>query len=351
MLLTISICFTPATRYVALYNIKIAKQACWLSPFVSFIIAIFLFKIINNLFNGYRNKEVSLIDIIYDILGKFIGKLLVSMILLWLTIMLSVYVRYYGERLLGSTYPEADMWVFLIIMLVLVGYILRSGVQTLARMNEIILPILLMFYIIFVIFMLPKVKVSNLTPISPLDFFPVLKGSLASIALWSYLFIVMIFADKIKNMENFKNVIYYMNGFSLVATSSGLIAVCGSLGPSVVARSNLPFLLGVKYISLFEVVEKIESLLVTSWIYADFILISIFAYSSLRLVKSVFNLNNTKHLISIYLVIVYYLSLIICNNLFELQLFSEKIAMPVNIVFFVISPVLLFVVGKIRKKV
>jgi spore germination protein (amino acid permease) len=311
---------------------------------------IFLFKIINKLFNGYKNRNVSFCDIIYDILGKPIGKLLVTIMFLWITFILCTNVRYYGERLLGSTYPEADMRVFLIVMLVLIGYILRSGIQILARMNEIILPVLILFYFTFVILMFPKVKINNLTPISPLDFLPVLKGSLASTAIWPYVLIVFIFADKINNKERFKKSIYYMNSFSLVATCSGLIAICGSLGSSVVAHTNLPFLLGVKYISLFEVVEKVESILVTSWIYADFILISIFTYSSLHLVKSLFNLSNTKNLISIYLVIIYNLSLIICNNLFELQMFSQAIAMPINILFFLIFPVLLFVVGKIRKK-
>ena len=85
--------------------------------------------------------------------------------------------------------------------------------------------------------------------------------------------------------------------------------VIGVLSSSLARRVSVPVLTVVKQISLMDIVENIEAIVVAIWIFADFTLITTLLVIVLNLIKSIFNLSDTKPLINILAVLIYYLSL------------------------------------------
>jgi spore germination protein KB len=126
--------------------------------------------------------------------------------------------------------------------------------------------------------------------------------------------------------------------------------VIGVLSSSLARRVSMPVLTVVKQISLMDVVENIEALVVAIWIFADFTLITTLLVIVLNLIKSIFNLIDTKPLINILAVLIYYLSLGISARRFELEDFTNNLLMPLNITLGYGFPFILFALSKLKKK-
>ncbi|NLO37908.1 MAG: GerAB/ArcD/ProY family transporter [Ruminiclostridium sp.] len=341
--------FSPAVRLVPSYCAQRANQAAWLSP----LPAIALFSLLVLVWQSIYKKQgdKTMMDIYCDITGKIPGVILTVFYLIWLILLIALYVQYSSFKFVVSVYPNMSVSIFSISLLAGIAYTLRCGLTTLARLGEIVHPALVGVFIVLVILMLPNLKQDMLMPISYRSILPVLEGSVSIIGLVSYFSFVFILGDRINNKQAIRKTGLQTAVFFVIVFTVLIAITIGTFSSSVVARTQLPFLIAVKQISLFNTLEKIESIVVAIWVASDFVLISLFSLCALHIMKLLFNLSNTKHLISIFLVMIYIISAFFSDNLFELQKLSEILFLPGNILMGFIIPIFIFVIGKIRKKV
>lgn len=349
MILFITSIYSPFVRLAAGYTAKEAHQAAWLAPLFSVAFVFLLITILSKTYERY--KKESYLDITYDIMGMFIGKIIAIVYIVWLTILLALYVRFYAERLVTSIYPRTNISFFIVVMLILVAYVLRSGIVPLARMNEIIFLFITFIFVVLVFLLIPSVDINKLTPISYLDIVPVFKATINITGINIYIFFIFMISDQINNKENIKKIGLQVIVFIFISLTCLIIVTVGTLGSSVVEKLPLSFLSAVKTISVLGFIEKLESILVATWIAADFIIITVFSFVILNLLKSFFNLSDEKPFINIFMIFMYFLSLYICDEVFELQAFSSEFAIYMNVVLGLLVPIFIFMVGKIRKKV
>lgn len=346
VLLFLIMIYSATMRSIPAYVIEVAGQAAWLTPAVALLFFFVLFIIIKRFVTKYPNQPLA--NIICNIIGKPLGKIIIIIYIFWFLILLALYVRYFDERLLSSIYPDVDIKILPIIILVLVGIMLRSGIVVIARMNKIIFSVVAIQFFLIILLMIQKIDLRHITPISHFDIIPIFKGSAGVFEIWLYFFFLFMISDKIiikKNME--KNVLFSII-FIFILTTLLLIMLLGVFGAKTLLQIPLPLLTAVKYISAEY--SGFESLFLSVWIFADFITISIFAYIIIRLLKSLFELQNPMPLLSILLIFIYFLSLFISNEVFELHYFAQKIGFIGNMALGFGVPVLIFVAGKMRKK-
>lgn len=347
--LFLTITFTPSIRLIPVYAAKRAKQAAWLAPTAA-VVLLFLLALVWQAF--YRKyKDHSLMDIYSDITGNFFGKVLAVIYLIWMVLLTALYVRYFAIRLVGSVYPNVSIEIFIISMLVVITYTLRYGLTTLARLNEITLPLLVIVFYILVLLMLPNIKFTFLTPISYRSILPVLNGSVGTLGIVAYFTFLFLIGDKINNKEKIKKAGIGVSLFLLAALVIIIAVTIGTFSYSVAIRTQLPFLIAVKQISLFNTIERIESIVVAFWVISDFVLISFFIICTMNILKFLFKLSQTKSFISIYMIFLYLLSMFLGKSVFEMEWLSDNLFIPGNIVVGFILPFLIFLIGKLRRKV
>jgi spore germination protein KB len=349
MLLFMTILFTAAIRFVPLTTARKAGRAAWLIPIPTAIVLAVLFILLHNIYKKYPNNSV--LDIIEDILGRPLAIVLAALYLMWFVIITSLFTRYYGGRLVATIFPNGDIRIFMICMLAFVGVMLQSGIVTICRMNEIIFYVIVTVFIILIFLMLPQVDIKNLTPITYKDIIPILDGSLSILSLWVYFVYMFFFGDEINDKEKIWKTGIKTTFFLFITTMLFLFIVIGRVGASIVQRLPLPFVASVKIISLFNTLERLESLVVILWISADAILIATMTYITLKTGKYLFKLSTIKPFIWIMLTFIYFFSLYIAKSLFELQSFSAKIADFGDLIFGAIIPVSVYIIGKVRKKI
>lgn len=345
----LTLTFTPSIRIIPVYAAEKAKQAAWLAPIITSVMLILLACVWQTLYK--KNKDCSLIDLYSLITGRIIGKILGVIHLVWIMLLTALYLRYFAVRLVSSIYPIFSMKIFIVIMLVLVAYTLRFGLTTLARFNEIVLPILAGLFFLLVLLMLPNIKWGFLTPVTYRSIVPVIKASVGVTSIVVYFSFLFFVGDRISSKENIKKAGVSIAVFLLLSLTAIIIVTLGTFSHSVAERTQLPFLVAVKQISLFNTIEKIESLVVAFWVLSDFVLISFFIICTFSILKSLFKLSDTKSFINIYMVFIYFLSLLLANSVFEMEQLSTLLFIPGNLILGFGVPIIMLIVGKLRKKV
>lgn len=348
-LIFLTVVIAPAVRYIPSYAAKHAKQAAWLAPIITVLLLYILSLIWQRLYKGYN--DFSLMDIYSDISGKFIGKILAIIHFIWVIFLIALYTRYFAERFVGSILPNVNINIFIISILIVIAYALHYGLITLARANEIILPILTGAIFLIFIMLLPSVKMENLTPITYRDILPIFNASIASTGVIAYFSFIFIIGDKINNKENIKKIGFQLSAFILVMLTCLMVFTIGTSSYTIVERTQYPFFVAVKLISLFNTLEKIESIVITLWIMSDFILISFFIICAFHLMKYFYNYNEEKPLLNIFTIFIYFFTMYLCNNVFELEKFSEYFIVPGNIILGFGLPIIMLALGKIRNKI
>ncbi len=349
MIFIIIIFCAPAIRYIPLFTAQQAKQAAWISPLIAIIFEIIYMLIWNKFIKRYASK--SYIDIVKDIVGKLIGNIICIMYFLWITFLLSYNVRMYCERIVATAMPGVSIFIVLGTMLLIVGYIVKNGIVTLAKMAELFFIALSIIFIVYNVLILPKIELQNIFPITYKDAFPIFKANFGIIAIFAYNILIFIFNDKIDHKGDFKKLSMKTTIILSVISLLVIIIPLSVFGWSILVKMPIPYINTMTEISLFDVIERIESGMIMFWIISDFILISTFIYTAIHIIRLSFKMPNIRSTSIIYIIGIFFLSLILARSTIELSVLSLKILTPLNIIMGYLIPILIFIIAKIRKKV
>ncbi|XMB85230.1 GerAB/ArcD/ProY family transporter [Mycoplasmatota bacterium WC44] len=347
MILFIIAVYTPSARFLATYVAGEAKQAAWISPFITFFLFITIIYASNKIFNKYEYKSYP--EILSEITSKLIGKIIIVIYIIWVTYLLVWYVRYYGETLVTLVYPKTNINIFLVILLFLVSLTIRSGLVVIARMGEVIFIIITITTAAILALLIPNVQIDSITPISTSDIIPIFKGSLGSTSLICLPYLFFFSHEWSKKNEFLKQGIK-AGIYIFILEISIILASVGIMGSEIISRSSLSFWVTVKQINLLGSVSGFESLLLAAWLFTDFMIITILVYSALNMFKSLFKLKDYKPFINIHLFIIYLLSWLVAKSIWELGELGSVIGVYMDFLLAVL-PIIIFLIGKARKKI
>ncbi len=342
--------YMPVLRTFPPFAATKAKQAAWISPVIILVVIIPVILIFSSIYKKYREKSFA--EVVEDIFGTTLGKMVTILYIAQNTILLTLNTNDFVSRMVTAVYPNVNIMIFYIAMLVLVAFILRKGgIVVFARMSEVLSIMVLVLFLIIFFLTIKNIKISRLTPISPLDVLPVLQtspGLLSIFAHFAYLFLLGNYINDKENIKKYCIPFAFMQIFLIMLV---MIVSIGVLGAPIVEISSYSYLSSVKIISLFKFLDRIDVLVISSWLFSDFVIISLTLLTVLNLFKSLLKLSDTRPLIGIYTIIAFFLTRMIAGNSFELIPFNKAIIIPANIFLGFVVPFLVFVVGKLRKKI
>lgn len=341
--------FTPSVRALAPYVAGEAKQAGWVACFTVLFFFLILIYAIHRIVSKYRKENF--VEIACDILGRVLGRALTLAYIIWFTLVGGIYFRIFADRMLSSVYPSTDIAMFLLTMTLLLALTLKRGIVPVARMGELLFPILLGVFIFICITILPRIKLTNLLPISYLDILPILKGSFKVLAINAYAVILLLFSGIINDKENTARLGLKAGLFLAVAQTTLVAVIFTSVGLTIALKSSYTFLMAAKDISLFNIIERVESLILAVWVISDFILLAVFIYAVLHLSKHLFGLSGEKPLLNVYLVLFSALGFYVCRSIFRMEELLESTILPGNLILLYVMPLFLFTVAKVRGKI
>ncbi len=348
IILLTNVLYTPNTRFILNMSAKYAHQAAWLVPAASLILFIPYIYIIYRLTKAFEGQSLS--TMLHKVFGKVIAKILCVITLLWLMVLLGMYIKYSGEKLVSTVYVGTDLRLLIFIVVAMISVMLRWGLEPYERMSKIIFIVcVIQFLFICIMILTSSFTPRHVTPISTLDVGPIAKSAQYPMVIIVYLTFMLIFNDQIKYNKKRKYIFAGFVAFEVIFNTILVLAVLGMFGWELTDKMAFPFLKATENIQIGGNAAGLESLFLAIWMMLELMLIIFFTYIIVKLIKDIFGLARPVPALTAVLGFGYYFAIYICNDSFELTVFSEYVAAPGNLILGLGIPVLLFLTAKVRK--
>lgn len=352
---------SPFLRLVPGRIAQTAGSAAWVSPIWAFPLLLLLAYLIFRLFKNAQPGQ-GLSDVILQIMGPFWGKSLVLLWSAWLIFHAGFTLRSGADRFVATVYTNSQPWPFMVIM-ALLGLVAGLGrAKTLARSAELFRPILLVVLVLIILFALPDVELNYILPVTLEDALPTLSGGLFITDVLSLVIFNSAFLRKYEEPEqpNTKDFAWFFLFTCILASLITLITI-GLFGATLTGRLSYPFFSLVRDETIIFSMERTEALVVGLWVLPDFILIGIelnIASDNLILLfggeketQRMFYWKSGGKYVWICTGLALLVAMYILRDSRSLLVWSNTRIPILNLVLCFATAVVLFVVGKVRKRI
>lgn len=318
-------CILATSFFYNMPQIKIAhlKQDVWLIILVSWAsdagLAIIFYIL------GQRYPNQTMVQYSETILGSWIGKLVgLSFVLVFFTgaIMFLADISYF---LSITLMPETPIIVFYLVILLVSAYAVNAGLEVIARLSEIIGPIMILSLLVVFFLNLNQVELGRLLPMFQHSTLEVLKESLRTTSTFGLCIImgmIMAYHNIPKEALKAKLTAITIGTFLAIMMLLELISI---LSVNMGSVEIYPIFRLAKYIEIGDFFERIEPLMVVFWVAGTFIATTILYYNSVLGLAQILKLPRYQPLTPFVGGAILLTSILGFDNVTKLNLFIEKI--------------------------
>lgn len=323
---------------------KIKTPDSWIAVIISGLFIMVMVLLMVKLCQRYPNETFYQFN--QKIVGKWIGSLL-SLIVVGYYISLSAFeVRAMAETtrlfLLQGTPTWAIMMPFLWIGL----YLVLGGVNSIARMLEIIFPITVLFFLLVMFLGNSIFEVDNIRPVLGMGVMPVVKGLTTTSLSYAGFEIILIIFMFMKEQNKATKVALLGIGIPLIFYTITVVMVVGSLSVDGVLSQTWPVL---TYIRSFEITgllfERFDSLLLVIWIMQIFATYIVTFFAASLGLAEIFGKRNHTFIYGL-IPVIYFVAMIPenINSVFKMGGMIGNFALYL----FCIMPIVLLIVSVVK---
>ncbi|HHV75806.1 MAG TPA: endospore germination permease [Syntrophothermus lipocalidus] len=252
------------------------EQDAWLTAAIATvwgIINVLVIMALGRLFPG-----LTLLEYIPLIIGKPMGKLLGALYAVWFLLIGAFVLRELGMLLNIAVMPETPTAVFTVTGIALVFYAIRSGLEVWTRVNEVLLPIILLAIIAVIVLPVPSMDFRRLLPIADHPIGALLASSFVSASWRGEVFMASMFLPALSGLQrSTRNLVLVVVLVGLILAAIEVAAVA-TFGGVQTGQLELPVFSLARMINLGKVLDRVEVLIVFTWILGNFVKLCIFMY-------------------------------------------------------------------------
>lgn len=328
-----------------------AKQDAWIVILAALIIALGFIWVYTELQNAFPDKNY--VEIIFIILGRKLG---ISVILLNIFGFLwncARNLREFGELIIITALPETPLWVINSVFAAVSVYVIFNGVEVLARISEILMPVILVFIIgLYILaYISGDVEFNRLTPVLGDGVVPIIK-TVPSVVTFPFGELVVFLMYW--NYSNEKTAV--RKAAIKAAVLSGILLCCSLimditvLGSKYTAIATIPFLEAIKLINISEIIVNIDSIGIIIMFFGGFIKMTVYLYGIVLSLTTLLKIKDNRLIIILSSIFLTWFSL-----KFEPSYAYHQWMFPFDVHYFAITytiiiPPLLLVIYWIKKK-
>ncbi|KWX86572.1 hypothetical protein AMQ83_18175 [Paenibacillus riograndensis] len=253
---------------------EVGTPDAWISVVLSGLLAMLAGYVIVKLSQRFPNHTIYQYSQV--VAGKLLGKGLAIFLSLYYILGSGYALRFMGEVVHMYLLDETPIEVIMIVFLSLGTYLTVGGINPIARLTELFLPLVILFLLVLILFSLKDVELDNIRPVLGEGVLPVLKGIKPSIFSFAGFEIMLIFTALMK--EPRKAMKSVLGGIALVIPLYTLVVVIAiaTLSVDEVKTVTWPTMSVAMNIELpggfFERFESLFSVLWVISMYTSFVL-------------------------------------------------------------------------------
>ncbi|WP_405154038.1 spore germination protein [Paenibacillus sp. FSL K6-0108] len=318
----------------------------WISIILSGLLVMLLGIILVTLCRRFPGKTV--FQFTEEITGKWIAYILGAAIILYFLVISAFEIRVMAEVTRLYLLEGTPVWAIVMVFMWIGFYLISGGINSMARLYEIILPITLILFVLAIFLSSSLFEINNLRPVLGEGIMPVFKGVKSSVLAYTgyeVMFVVMAF---MKNPEKGRKAMVWGILIPMVIYLITLVMVVGSLSIEGMKTRTWPTL---DLMRSFEIeglfFERFESLLLVIWIMQIFSTSTITHYAASLGCSQLFKKKMLPFLI--ILLPISYITAMLPQNVDETFKLGDALG-NASIYLFGVLPLLLLLLSMLRKK-
>ncbi len=338
--------FSPASRLLPKAALELGGRGCWAAVFPAFGLLLLLLAAARTLL---RDCPGGLFEALRETLGSVAGRVIACLVGLWLSFYCGFILRSGAERLLSTVYESGTMWFFLLSMAGAALVPALGRVSTATRAAEMTMLLLAPILLLLFLFALPEVKLEYFLPLDPTEAGGLAAASLPVLdvcTLWVYLG----FLGRYEKRNSFSRAdALRWSGLVMAMLLLAILVTTGILGPESALRQQYPFFVMVSNLEIFDVLERVEPVIVLIWVLADQTLLGLLLLSGSEALRDAAGLKS-RRIPALFSAAVMTLSaFLLVGNAFELEPLSDRVIPLVNLSLTFLGVPLLLLIKKMKK--
>ena len=348
MMLIITYVISTADVFLPSFVAQEAKEDSWISVIFGTIVGLLVVNILVSLALKYPLKTIA--EYACDIVGKPIGKI-IGFLYAWCFFIITWTVIRELEEIFGAAFnSEAPIMVYGIVTIIVAAFAVFKGLEVIARINEILLPIALIILVLISAVNIPNINLNYLLPVLYNGIVPSLKGGLLIQTWLIETFILLQLTPYVKEKEKlrkYSNISVVTLGFSLMI---GILTIT-IFGAELTGKLLFAALEFVRISSFGQYFQNLDIAIMVVWISGIFVKISLAYYLSVQTFSQVINSKSQRSLIMPIGLLIIVCSAASANTLTDLTYFLKYILPFYFIVMALLIPGLLLIIFHINKRI
>lgn len=292
--------------------------------------------------------NATLYELSEQILNSLLAKILVYVLVVKMIMSIGLELRLFGELISQVMLVETPLEVIILVILLAVSYLAKSGVEAVVRMGEVLAYFIFIPMLFILVVMSTKMEYREVMP-----FFQVGKEEIGIgtgvVSLWFMpIEILLIIGGLMKRPEKaFKAGAVAIIVSALVEALFVLFAIC-KLGPTAVIGDIWPTLTLMRSMSMRSgVLEKQEIVMVILWIFTTYLYASMMLCTSSVLISRSFKFKRENIFVLPLMVVIFFVA-IWPESLSKMYNAYLKFRFYFSIWFLLPIPLILWLVAKLR---
>lgn len=282
------------------------------------------------------------------IAGKIPGGVLSILLILYYLIIAGFEIRVLVEICVFFLLEGTPVWAIVTPFIWVATYLVFGGINSIARVFQIIFPISLFILIAAYLLSLQMFEMNNLRPVLSEGLVPIVQGLKSTVLIYSGCEVIMTLVGHMEHPEKAVKAMLTGIGIPMMLYLATVIVVIGGMGIDAVERSTWPT---IDLMRSFEIAglffERFEFPFLVIWMMQMFCNFSSFYFNSTLGITQIFGANRSWVIVGVIPII--YLITMIPKRINEVFKLGDMIGYAGIILFFLV-PCLLSLIYLIRKK-
>ncbi|MCL4441357.1 MAG: spore germination protein, partial [Firmicutes bacterium] len=292
-----------------------AGQDSWLSEILAAAFGVAAGAVTAGL--GMRFPNMNIVQYGELLAGRILGRAIVLLYIVFFIYTNAIFIREFSDMLVTYIMPETPILVFLAGLTTVSAYIVRSGLEVLARVNEILTMVAVVVGLFMMSLLLPQMRIENFTPVLEDGIMPVLQGAFHAAPLFGETMALLMIIPYLNRPQEAKRAIFRGTVIASLVVLLALISAMAILGERM-ARDLFPNLTMSRQVSIAELIERVEPLFILAWMITGVVRMSIFHFLAVLTMSQWLNLKEYKALVLPVGVLTTVLSVVLWGSFIEL---------------------------------
>ncbi|WP_374016805.1 endospore germination permease [Paenibacillus thiaminolyticus] len=324
-----------------------ARQDAWIIPLWTGSAAVLIACLWLMLARG--NPGLSIVQICTKVAGNKIGGLFALLYISFFIETASWVTRNLGDFMKMVLMPRTPLSMFHLMFLAVVCYATIKGIESIARVNEFLTPILVFLLILICLFSLAEWKWERFEPMFNMNVAKTIKETRSFLG-FPYLEVISLMMIVPYVKSRVKSALLLGIALATAFLSGILFVIIGVLGVTRASHFIYPLFIIVQEMRIAEFIERVETTIVIIWLVWIFIKLCISYYCAVAGICQLFRLKDRTWVAIPLILLISGLAITFSDNIVQTFTWGKKYNFQYTSLFGILLPLLLLFLTWIQKR-